>query len=95
MERVVTGENTVVLHPASDVNPAGKIELGFTGADSEACLAVFAAPKPPRCYGRRVNRLWAVCFRTVLPREFKGVSHLKHRFRWYQHLALASVSHRV
>jgi hypothetical protein len=31
-----TGETTLALHPASDKNPAGKIELGFTVADVEA-----------------------------------------------------------
>jgi uncharacterized glyoxalase superfamily protein PhnB len=29
----VTGETTLALHPASDKNPAGKVELGFTVAD--------------------------------------------------------------
>jgi predicted enzyme related to lactoylglutathione lyase len=28
-----TGETTLALHPASDKNPAGKVELGFTVAD--------------------------------------------------------------
>jgi lactoylglutathione lyase len=32
----VTGESTLALHPSSDKNPAGKIELGFTVADVEA-----------------------------------------------------------
>ena len=31
-----TGETTLALHPASDKNPAGKIELGFTVADVDA-----------------------------------------------------------
>jgi uncharacterized glyoxalase superfamily protein PhnB len=31
----VTGEITLVLHPASDKNPAGNVELGFTVADVE------------------------------------------------------------
>jgi len=30
-----TGETTLALHPASDKNPAGKVELGFTVADVE------------------------------------------------------------
>ncbi len=34
----VTGETTLALHPASDKNPAGKVELGFTVADVEAFL---------------------------------------------------------
>jgi hypothetical protein len=32
----VTGETTLALHPASDKNSAGKVELGFTVADVEA-----------------------------------------------------------
>ena len=32
----VTGETTIAVHPASDKNPAGKIEFGFTVADVEA-----------------------------------------------------------
>ena len=32
----VTGETTLALHPASDKNPAGKVELGFSVADVEA-----------------------------------------------------------
>ena len=32
----VTGETTLALHPASDRNPPGKVELGFTVADVEA-----------------------------------------------------------
>jgi len=31
-----TGETTLALHPASDQNPAGKVEFGFTVADVEA-----------------------------------------------------------
>jgi uncharacterized glyoxalase superfamily protein PhnB len=31
----VTGETTRALHPASDKNPAGKVELMFTVADVE------------------------------------------------------------
>jgi lactoylglutathione lyase len=31
-----TGETSLALHPASDNNPAGKVELGFTVADVEA-----------------------------------------------------------
>ena len=31
-----TGETTLALHPASDKNPAGKVELGFTVAEVEA-----------------------------------------------------------
>ena len=31
-----TGETTLALHPASDKNPPGKVEFGFTVADVEA-----------------------------------------------------------
>jgi predicted enzyme related to lactoylglutathione lyase len=31
-----TGETTLALHPASDRNPAGKVELGFTVADVQS-----------------------------------------------------------
>lgn len=31
-----TGETTLALHPASDMNPAGKVEFGFTVPDVEA-----------------------------------------------------------
>ena len=31
----VTSETTLALHPASDKNPAGKVELGFTVSDVE------------------------------------------------------------
>jgi len=31
-----TGETTLALHPSSDKNPAGTVELGFTVADVEA-----------------------------------------------------------
>jgi predicted enzyme related to lactoylglutathione lyase len=31
-----TGETTLALHPASDKNPAGKVELGFTVPNVEA-----------------------------------------------------------
>jgi len=33
---LATGETTLALHPASDKNPAGKVELGFTVADVES-----------------------------------------------------------
>jgi hypothetical protein len=32
----VTGQTTLALHPASEKNPAGKVELGFTVTDVEA-----------------------------------------------------------
>ena len=33
---LVTGETTLALHPASEKNPAGKVELGFTVVNVEA-----------------------------------------------------------
>ena len=33
-----TGETTLALHPASDKNPAGKVELGFTVAECRGFL---------------------------------------------------------
>ena len=35
----VTGETTLALHPASEKNPAGKVELGFTVTDVELSTA--------------------------------------------------------
>ena len=32
----VTGETTLALHPASERDPAGRVELGFTVPDVEA-----------------------------------------------------------
>ena len=32
----LTGETTLALHPASEKNPAGTVELGFTVVDVEA-----------------------------------------------------------
>jgi predicted enzyme related to lactoylglutathione lyase len=32
----MTGETTLALHPASERNPAGKVELGFTVGDVDA-----------------------------------------------------------
>lgn len=39
----MTGETTLALHPASDKNPAGKLELGFTVPDVEAFYRVMTA----------------------------------------------------
>jgi hypothetical protein len=36
LSEFVTGETALALHPASDKNPAGSVELGFTVADAEA-----------------------------------------------------------
>ncbi len=48
-----TGETTLALHIASDDNPAGGCELGFSVEDIEAFYAAKSAagiafPKPPR-----------------------------------------------
>jgi lactoylglutathione lyase len=51
----VTGETTLAIHPASDKNPAGKVELGFTVADVEAFYrdmsakgVLFSMPRRPQ-----------------------------------------------
>jgi hypothetical protein len=46
----VTGETTLALHPASEKNPAGKVERGFTVADVEVNTATF--------WGRGSNVKW-------------------------------------
>jgi catechol 2,3-dioxygenase-like lactoylglutathione lyase family enzyme len=43
----VTGETTLALHPASEKNPAGKVELGFTVADVEAFYRDMSAKGVP------------------------------------------------
>jgi uncharacterized glyoxalase superfamily protein PhnB len=54
----VTGETTLALHPASDKNPAGTNELGFTVADVEAFYrdmstkgVVFSMPPKKQDFG--------------------------------------------
>jgi predicted enzyme related to lactoylglutathione lyase len=54
----VTGETTLALHPASDENPAGKVELGFTVADLDAFYrdmsgkgVVFSMPPKKQDFG--------------------------------------------
>ncbi len=47
-----TGETTLALHPASEKNPAGKVELGFTAPDLAAFYREMSAkgvkfPMPP------------------------------------------------
>ena len=49
----VTGETTLALHPASEKNPAGTVELGFTVDDIEKFHHEMAAkgvdfPSPPK-----------------------------------------------
>ena len=45
----VTGETTLALHPASDKNPAGKVELGFTVADVEVFYRDMSAKGVGQC----------------------------------------------
>ena len=54
----VTGETTLALHPASDKNPPGKVELGFTVADVETFYrdmsakgVLFSIPPRKQDYG--------------------------------------------
>jgi len=60
----VTGETTLALHPASDANPAGKIELGFHVDDLKQWHTEMAAkgvqfPSPPKAqdYGGTLARI--------------------------------------
>ena len=48
-----TGETTLALHPASETNPAGKVELGFAVEDIKAFHAEMSSrgvqfPMPPK-----------------------------------------------
>ena len=61
----VTGETTLALHPASEKNPAGKVELGFTVADVEAFYRDMTKETgfrrgacPVRRYRRRTIAAW-------------------------------------
>ena len=57
----VTGETTLALHPASEKNPAGAVELGFTVADSQKFhqemsaqgvqFSMFSMPPPKQDFG--------------------------------------------
>lgn len=58
-----TGEITLALHPASDANPAGKIEMGFHVPDLQKWHAEmsakgvkFAAPPKAQEYGGMLAR---------------------------------------
>src|SRR6202162_6115585 len=60
----VTGETTLALHPASDKNPAGKVELGFTVADVESFYrdmsakgVLFSMPHKKQDFGGVVAQL--------------------------------------
>jgi catechol 2,3-dioxygenase-like lactoylglutathione lyase family enzyme len=57
-----TGETTLALHPASDKNPAGKVELGFTVADVEAFYWDMSAKSV--LFSRRRSRTSARCWRS-------------------------------
>jgi len=46
-----TGETTLALHPASDMNPAGKVEFGFTVPDVEAKGVLFSIPPKKQDFG--------------------------------------------
>ena len=59
----VTGETTLALHPASDKNPAGKVELGFTVVDVETFYREMSAKgvlfsMPPK------SKISAACWRS-------------------------------
>ena len=61
----VTGETTLALHPASEKNPAGAVELGFTVADiqkfHEAMSAKgvqFSMPPTRQDFGGLLDSSW-------------------------------------
>ena len=58
-------ETTLALDPASDKNPSGKVELGFTVADVEAFYRDMSANsvpgRPPLSEGKSM-RGWAFAF---------------------------------
>jgi predicted enzyme related to lactoylglutathione lyase len=69
----VTGETTLALHPASDKNPAGKVELGFTVADVEAFYrdmsakgVLFSMPPKKQDFGGVLAQFVTVCPRPSL-----------------------------
>src|SRR3974377_601260 len=60
----VTGETTLALPPASDKNPAGKVELGFTVADVDAFYrdmsargVLFSMPPKKQDFGGGLGRV--------------------------------------
>lgn len=58
-----TGGTTLALHPASDKNSAGKVELGFTVADVEAFYRDMSAKGVPFTMPPR-SRISAGCWRS-------------------------------
>ena len=64
----VTGETTLALHPASEKNPAGKVELGFTVADVDTFYRDMSAKgvlfsMPPK------NRISGACSHSLSIRK--------------------------
>src|SRR5215468_6125538 len=74
-----TGKTTLALHAASDKNPAGKVELGFSVADVEAFYRDMSAKgvvfsMPPK------NRISAACWRSLsIPRAHLAAWALRRR----------------
>jgi catechol 2,3-dioxygenase-like lactoylglutathione lyase family enzyme len=76
-----TGETTLALHPASDKNPAGKVELGFTVPDVETFYrdmtakgVLFTMPPKKQDFGG--------CWRSLsIPRAHIAVWGLRRRSR--------------
>lgn len=72
------GETTLGLHPASDKNPAGKVELGFTVADGEAFYRDMSAKgvlfsMPPKNAGFRRGAGTVCRFRRRTLQHWRGV----------------------
>ena len=65
----LTGETTLALHPASDKNPAGKVELGFTVPDVETFSTGICWARACCSACRQRSRISAGCSRSLsIPR---------------------------
>ena len=80
----VTGETTLALHPASDKNPAGKVELGFTVADVEAFYrdmsakgVLFSMPPKEAGFRRGAGAVRRFRRRTLQRRRGGGINQRK------------------
>jgi catechol 2,3-dioxygenase-like lactoylglutathione lyase family enzyme len=75
----VRGETTLALHSASEKNPAGKVELGFTVADVEALYRDMSAKGVLFSVLPRVNRQVVLGYAA----EFAGAAYCV--FQWMGH----------
>jgi len=77
----VTGETTLALHPASEKNPAGKVELGFTVPDVEAFYrdmsakgVLFSMPPKKQDFGGVLNPVCRFRRRTLQRGRRRGLA---------------------